>query len=227
MRRAVRTVDIEAEVAGLQDLATAALRERWRAITGREAGPGLKGELLRAALAHTLQERAFGGLTRDAAKRLAAMAEERPAKGDRDGDGDAKPAGRSTRRIKPGSRLIREWQGAMQEVVVVPGGYLWRGEVHASLSAIAKAITGTSWNGWRFFGVGNGKAGPGRGQAVETPLPATGSTPQPGSATRPAKASRHGKSIGPTEAPAPSMVPHSGFNDASKAEQPLWDGSYA
>ena len=71
--------------------------------------------------------------------------------------GSDTPALRATRRIKPGSRLIREWQGRMHEVVVMPEGYLWDGVKHASLSTIARCITGTSWNGWRFFGLAKRK----------------------------------------------------------------------
>jgi hypothetical protein len=109
-------------------------------------------ELLRAALAHRLQERAIGALPRDAVKRLEAMARARAGAAAEDGATTSAPA----RRIKPGSRLLREWRGVMHEVVVTPDGYLWKGEVHASLSAIARAITGTSWNGWRFFGISVG-----------------------------------------------------------------------
>jgi hypothetical protein len=73
------------------------------------------------------------------------------APGDRRSDAATSPS--APRRIKPGSRLIREWKGTTHEVVVVPEGYLWNRAVHPSLSAIALAITGTSWNGWRFFGL--------------------------------------------------------------------------
>ena len=52
-----------------------------------------------------------------------------------------------------GSRLVREWNGALHEVEVLDDGYLWRGERHRSLSAIARAITSTRWSGPRFFGI--------------------------------------------------------------------------
>jgi hypothetical protein len=55
-----------------------------------------------------------------------------------------------------GARLIREWNGTTHVVDVVDGGYLWNGEQHRSLSAIARAITGTRWSGPRFFGIGSG-----------------------------------------------------------------------
>ena len=67
---------------------------------------------------------------------------------DRIGRGEA-PA----RRLKPGSVLVREYDGVLHEVVVVPGGFLWNGASYPSLSTIARLITGTSWNGPRFFGL--------------------------------------------------------------------------
>ena len=61
-------------------------------------------------------------------------------------------------RLIPGSQLVREWQGEMHVVDVVDGGYRWQGERYASLSAVAREITGTRWSGPRFFGLaGSGK----------------------------------------------------------------------
>ena len=56
-------------------------------------------------------------------------------------------------RLKPGARLVREWGGVTHEVTVVDGGFLWKGEVRKSLSAIAEEITGAHWSGPRFFGL--------------------------------------------------------------------------
>ena len=60
---------------------------------------------------------------------------------------------------RSGTILVREWQGTSHHITVVDGGFLWNGETYRSLSGIARAITGTSWNGPRFFGMrdGNGK----------------------------------------------------------------------
>jgi hypothetical protein len=52
-----------------------------------------------------------------------------------------------------GARLVREWHGALHEIEVLEDGYLWRGVRHRSLSAIARAITGTKWSGPRYFGL--------------------------------------------------------------------------
>ncbi|MFZ0603427.1 MAG: DUF2924 domain-containing protein, partial [Roseiarcus sp.] len=55
--------------------------------------------------------------------------------------------------LKPGALLIREWQGRLERVTVVNDGFAWNGATYASLSAVAFAITGTKWNGYRFFGM--------------------------------------------------------------------------
>jgi len=62
-------------------------------------------------------------------------------------------ASRATRTLKPGARLIREWNGSSHIVEVVEDGFLWNGKRYRSLSAIARAITGTRWSGPRFFGL--------------------------------------------------------------------------
>ena len=71
---------------------------------------------------------------------------------DRLARGDRSPADRS-RRLKPGTVLLREYQGERHTVTVVANGYVWREATYASLSTIARAITGTAWNGPRFFGL--------------------------------------------------------------------------
>jgi hypothetical protein len=140
--------EVGQEIARLRDLDASVLRLRWREVTGKPAAVGLKGELLIRALAYAIQEKAFGGLSLTAAKRLQAIARE--GKTTVDTAPSAKPSAR--RKLMPGTRLIREWQGVMHEVIVIPDGFLWQGTTYASLSTVAKAITGTSWNGWVFFG---------------------------------------------------------------------------
>jgi hypothetical protein len=56
-------------------------------------------------------------------------------------------------RVKPGTRLIRVWQGETHSVLVLEDGFEWNGTRYRSLSLVAKTITGTNWNGWTFFGV--------------------------------------------------------------------------
>jgi len=141
---------VRQEIAHLRDLDASALRLRWREVTGKPAAGGLKGELLVRALAYAIQEKEFGGLTLAATKRLQTIVREVKAS-------TASPVGENRsstprRRLMPGTRLIREWQGVMHEVIVIPDAFLWQGATYASLSTVAKAITGTSWNGWVFFG---------------------------------------------------------------------------
>ncbi len=146
-----RSVDeVGQEIAHLRDLDASALRLRWREVTGKPAAVGLKGELLIKALAYVIQEKAFGGLSLAATKRLQAIAREgKAAKTGRDSEARPSPP---RRRLMAGTRLIREWQGILHEVIVLPDGFLWQGATYTSLSTVAKAITGTSWNGWVFFG---------------------------------------------------------------------------
>ena len=111
--------------------------------------PPFNRRYLESRLAYRIQELAYGGLKRETVKRLEALGEEL------DG-GDRKK--RSIRAdLKPivGTRLIREWQGVEQIVTVTADGFDWQGRPYKSLSAIARAITGTRWNGWVFFGLKN------------------------------------------------------------------------
>lgn len=150
MRRSVSIDDVDTEIQRLPTLGPEAMRMQWRTLTGKLPGPGLKGELLRRALAHAIQERAFGGLSLEVSKRLAILAREYRRAGADGGSSKDLPQ----RRIKPGSRLTREWKGVVHEVVVLPDGFLWNGVAHTALSTIAREITGTHWNGWTFFGLG-------------------------------------------------------------------------
>lgn len=103
--------------------------------------PAFTKDLVARYLCWQIQEQAFGGLDPQTAKHLAGL-----ARGDRSG------ADRP-RRLKPGTVLVREFQGARHTVTVVANGFVWREATYASLSTIARAITGTNWNGPRFFGL--------------------------------------------------------------------------
>jgi hypothetical protein len=129
---------IEAEIAYLRSLALDALRRRWRVLFGRTPPAGLSKNLLGRMLAWRLQEQAFGGLDRESLKFL---------------DGLARHGGSPRRRLKPGTVLVRDYHGQRHTVTVAADGFEWQGTTYASLSAIARAITGTSWSGPRFFAV--------------------------------------------------------------------------
>ena len=85
-----------------------------------------------------------GGLDPETAKHLDGLAR------------GGKPGADRPRRLKPGTVLLREYQGERHTVTVVPNGYVWHETTYASLSTIARAITGTAWNGPRFFGLRSG-----------------------------------------------------------------------
>ena len=128
---------IAAEIARIRSLPPDALRRRWRAEFGRKPPAGLSRDLLGRMIAWHIQERAFGGLDRDSRTFL---------------DGLARQGGGSPgRQFKPGTVLVREYRGERHTVTVAREGFDWQGTTYPSLSAIARAITGTSWNGPRFF----------------------------------------------------------------------------
>src|SRR5947209_10298749 len=128
-------IDLEAELARIAAMNVHELRSRWREREGQEAPKGFSRDLLARALAYAIQEEQLGGLSPELKKLL------------------ANPDSEPPRRIKRGSVIVRECAGARHEVFVVEGGFSWQGRTFPSLSAIAKEITGTSWNGWRFFGL--------------------------------------------------------------------------
>jgi Protein of unknown function (DUF2924) len=130
--------DLDAELARLATLNVEELRALWRDRSGRRAPDALSKDLLGRALAHRLQEERLGGLDRRVSKLLGSSTSR---------------AGPPVRHLKIGSVIVREHRGELHEVMVVPGGFCWRRQVYASLSTIARKITGVSWNGPRFFGL--------------------------------------------------------------------------
>jgi hypothetical protein len=127
---------IAAEIARIRSLALDALRRGWRAEFGRTPPTGLSRDLLGRMIAWRLQERAVGGLAHDSLAFL---------------DRLARQSGSRRRQLKPGTVLVREYQGQRHTVTVGREGFDWEGTSYPSLSAIARAITGTAWSGPRFF----------------------------------------------------------------------------
>src|SRR5215831_11484939 len=103
---------IEAEIAHLRSLALDALRRRWRAMFGRMPPAALSKDLLGRMIARRMQEQAFGGLDRDSLKFL---------------DGLARHYGSPRRQLKPGTVLVRDYQGERHTVTVAPDGFDWQG----------------------------------------------------------------------------------------------------
>jgi Protein of unknown function (DUF2924) len=154
-KRSADLAAIEVEIERIRSLDLDALCAEWRKVFKRAPSSCLTKDILGRMIAYRLQEQALGGLNRQTGKILDGLAR------------GAKAATELNRRLKPGTVLLREYQGERHEVTVATDGYIWRGATFTSLSAIAAAITGTSWNGRRFFGVlgGKGKEGVDRGSA--------------------------------------------------------------
>jgi hypothetical protein len=127
-------------IAEIERLDRAALTAAWTRVFGAPVPKRLSSPFLRRFLAFELQAREGGGLPKGFAARLG-----KAARGGVVASGG--PA------LKPGGRLVREWNGATHVVDVVEGGFLWNGRRHGSLSPIARAITGARWSGPRFFGL--------------------------------------------------------------------------
>jgi hypothetical protein len=141
---------IAADVARLGDLDLHELRVRWRKLFRKEAPPHLSRFLLHRMLAYRIQANAYGDLDRETIRFLDRIAKQR-AKGTK----SLIPPVEDTRagRLKAGTVLVREHDGALHQVTVVQDGFAWNGIIYDSLSAVARAITGTNWNGPRFFGL--------------------------------------------------------------------------
>jgi hypothetical protein len=117
----------------------AALIDIWSQTIKSPVPKGLSKTLIRRFLATEIQGRQLGGLPASLKKVL------------------LKPAGKVPRprrgKLQPGGRLLREWNGVTHLVEITQGGYVWQGQTHRSLSAIAREITGAHWSGPRFFGL--------------------------------------------------------------------------
>ena len=144
-RKPVGAKALETEIARLGDLGLAELRARWMALYGRPAPKHFRRKLLVRAVAYQMQVKELGGLPEATKHRLREI-----AAAVREGTFDAADV---EPRIKPGTKLIRTFKKITHEVVVLNDGFAWNGERYSSLSVIAKTITGTSWNGWTFFGL--------------------------------------------------------------------------
>jgi hypothetical protein len=117
------------------------LKAAWRAAFKSPVPNVARKEFFVRILAYETQRRVYGDLSKAALKTL------------RDVAGGSPDAPTIERLIGPGTRLIREWGGSTHEVTVTDQGYAYRGRTYASLSEIARSITGARWSGPRFFGL--------------------------------------------------------------------------
>lgn len=128
---------LEQQLETLASMSGAVLREEWEQVYDGPA-PRISLDLLRLGIAYRLQERALGGLPKRTAKALGNILAHRAM----------------APMLKPGTRLVRSWNGRTINVIVEEdGGYLFEEQRYRSLSAIAREVTGTAWSGPRFFGL--------------------------------------------------------------------------
>jgi len=136
-----------ARLAALKTTPTPDLKAQWRDLFETEPPPYNRRFIL-SRLSYRIQELAYGGLKPETVERLEALGEQLArGRSPRLLDRDSRPIA--------GTRLIREWQGVEHSVTVRDGDYEYQGRPYRSLSSVARAITGTRWNGWVFFGLKN------------------------------------------------------------------------
>jgi hypothetical protein len=137
-------------IGALIELPIGALRQAWSDAWGAPPPKGARRRFLMLGIAWKWQEAVHGGLPKPLERRLAALAAGLLRSGAPNG---AAAAHTTPPRPMPGTRLVRAWKGERHTVQVTESGYLWRGESWTSLSAIARAITGSRRNGPAFFGL--------------------------------------------------------------------------
>jgi hypothetical protein len=143
-----RTID--GEIAHLRDIEVRGLRSRWHVVFGRLAPPHLSRHLLFRVLAYRLQADLLGDLDGESQRLL-----DRSVSPEDAGHRALKLARRATD-LRPGTVLVREWNGQMHRVLVLADGFAWKnGKTYPSLTKVAFAITGTRWSGPKFFGLRN------------------------------------------------------------------------
>jgi Protein of unknown function (DUF2924) len=136
---------VEEDLDRLAVMPIAQLRVRYREVFRADPPKAFGPDLLRRSIAHRIQEKAYGGLSRSTQRLLDQMIKAYAGK----------PNGKIVlpRRIKPGSVLVREWKDKSHRVTVLADGFVYDGDTYSNLSEIAVLITGTRWNGPRFFGL--------------------------------------------------------------------------
>ena len=132
-------------LSSLSSLSRAELAEHWRRHFRVAAPDRIGRDILELAVAWKLQEKTLGGHRRVTETALRDLADSFGRTGE--------VKGTKSFRLKPGTRLLREWSGVIHEVTVFDDGFLWSGRTWKSLSAISKVITGAHWSGPRFFGL--------------------------------------------------------------------------
>jgi hypothetical protein len=148
--RVTTETSVEDEIAHLRGLDLKGLRARWQSVLQRPAPSHLPRHLLFAIIAYRIQVDRFGNLDHGTRQLLDHTGAKEP--------GTAMSArlisfDQKRTELTPGTVLVREWDRRSQRVMVMPDGFAWNGQTYDSLSKVAFAITGTKWNGPRFFGL--------------------------------------------------------------------------
>ena len=140
-------MSLEQEIAALPSMNLVQLQAKWRSRLKEGLPAHIRKQMLVPMLAYKLQEQAYGGLKPQMKRKLRELASGL--------NRDSKAASRlgDPIRIKPGTRLIRQWEGKAHQVTVSQSGFEYEGENYKSLSVIARLITGTRWSGPLFFGL--------------------------------------------------------------------------
>ena len=138
-------LDPTGRLTALRHLSKLALCDLWKQLFHAVPPAQLRRDVMIPILGYRIQEEAFGSLRPDSLKRLRQLA--------RTFEANPKAGCSSTPRFKPGTRLVRQWQGQVHVVQVEDNGYEYKGTRYQSLSEIARLITGTRWSGPAFFGI--------------------------------------------------------------------------
>ena len=143
---------ILARLAALKAMSVNDLKAEWQALFNAPA-PNNSRTFLEGRLAYRIQELTYGGPDKQTRRLLDLLADEV------EGTLTRKAQIADPRNPVVGTKLIREWDGTAHTVTVLKDGFDWGGQRYKSLSAVARAITGTRWNGYRFFGLRERKRG--------------------------------------------------------------------
>ncbi|HEV7253435.1 MAG TPA: DUF2924 domain-containing protein [Mesorhizobium sp.] len=139
-------------LSALPTLSMDELRQQWRELYGSEP-PRNNRQFIESRLAYRIQELAYGGLKPETRRRLDALVADLDSEAQAGRGGKGKGSSSPEQNLLVGTRLLREWQGIEYTVTVLDSGFEWEGRPYASLSSVARAITGTRWNGPLFFGL--------------------------------------------------------------------------
>ncbi len=137
--------DLAEKFAAVAEMSYVDLRSEWRRHFRSDAPKKLSRNILELGVAWKIQESSLGGLTATTRRQLTGLVQTMATKSDLV----------KVRKVslRPGARIVRSWRGETHEILVVEDGFHWRGRTWASLSVIAREMTGTRWSGPRFFGL--------------------------------------------------------------------------